>query len=144
MPHTPLSSRPPFPRAHKLTEAFLTHLSYEELHDVKGAAPFGRYASGEIAVALATPLPDADSERPLAEDARHAELKLSNRQLQILICIIEGCQNKVIANRLGIEIATVKMHVGVLFRKLGVSNRTSAAVRGMDLMRDVTRAHSLD
>ncbi|WP_229655887.1 response regulator transcription factor [Burkholderia pseudomallei] len=66
----------------------------------------------------------------------HARLKLSSRQQQILTYIIQGYQNKAIAHLLGIEIVTVKMHIGVLFKKLGVRNRTTAAVRGIDLIRD--------
>lgn len=60
--------------------------------------------------------------------------KLSSRQQQILVCIIHGYQNKAIADLLGIEIVTVKMHIGILFKKLGVTNRTKAAVRGMGLI----------
>ncbi|HEY0524537.1 MAG TPA: helix-turn-helix transcriptional regulator [Stellaceae bacterium] len=58
---------------------------------------------------------------------------LSFRQQQILECLIKGYHNKTIATYLGIEVVTVKMHIGVLFKKLGVSNRTEAAVRGLEL-----------
>jgi DNA-binding CsgD family transcriptional regulator len=58
---------------------------------------------------------------------------LSYRQRQILDCLIRGYHNKTIAHHLGIEVVTVKMHIGILFRKLGVSNRTEAAVRGLAL-----------
>jgi len=58
---------------------------------------------------------------------------LSFRQQQILDCLIKGYHNKTIATYLGIEVVTVKMHIGVLFKKLGVSNRTEAAVRGLEL-----------
>lgn len=74
---------------------------------------------------------------PLAANQGSPELpKLSSRQQQILICIIQGHQNKVIADLLGIEIVTVKMHIGILFKKLGVKNRTKAAVRGIGLLQD--------
>jgi DNA-binding CsgD family transcriptional regulator len=61
---------------------------------------------------------------------------LSCRQRQILQCLIKGFHNKTIANYLHIEVVTVKMHIGVLFRKLGVTNRTEAAVRGIKLCVD--------
>lgn len=64
---------------------------------------------------------------------------LSFRQRQILDCIIKGYHNKTIAHHLGIEVVTVKMHIGVLFRKLGVTNRTEAAVRGLALYSDRSR-----
>ncbi|WP_242468449.1 helix-turn-helix domain-containing protein [Burkholderia plantarii] len=66
--------------------------------------------------------------------------KLSSRQQQILVCIIHGYQNKAIADLLGIEIVTVKMHIGILFKKLGVTNRTKAAVRGMGLITSTAEA----
>ncbi|GLU34973.1 helix-turn-helix transcriptional regulator [Trinickia caryophylli] len=66
--------------------------------------------------------------------------KLSSRQQQILVCIIRGYQNKAIADLLGIEIVTVKMHIGILFKKLGVTNRTKAAVRGMRLINSASDA----
>ncbi|AOK28262.1 helix-turn-helix transcriptional regulator [Burkholderia singularis] len=72
----------------------------------------------------------------LDNESGHAPPKLSSRQQQILIYIIRGYQNKAIAHLLGIEIVTVKMHIGVLFKKLGVRNRTTAAVRGIDLIRE--------
>jgi DNA-binding CsgD family transcriptional regulator len=56
---------------------------------------------------------------------------LSFRQQQILHCIIKGCHNKTIAYLLGIQLVTVKMHVGLLFKKLHVTNRTEAAVLGL-------------
>jgi two-component system nitrate/nitrite response regulator NarL len=39
----------------------------------------------------------------------------------------------VIAGRLSLAETTIKMHVQNLCRKLGVSNRTQAALRGRDL-----------
>ncbi|MGB3435921.1 helix-turn-helix domain-containing protein [Achromobacter sp.] len=74
------------------------------------------------------PEPDQDAE------AGPAFVPLSSRQQQILQYIIEGRQNKTIADLLGIELVTVKMHVGLLFKKLGVTNRTMAAVRGVELL----------
>lgn len=68
--------------------------------------------------------------------------KLSSRQQEILSYIIQGYQNKAIADQLGIEIVTVKMHIGMLFKKLGVTNRTRAAVRGIGLIHDREEARS--
>jgi DNA-binding NarL/FixJ family response regulator len=42
---------------------------------------------------------------------------------------MKGVSNKEIARALGIELVTVKLHVGRIFRKLGVRNRTQAALR---------------
>ncbi|MCH1996854.1 helix-turn-helix transcriptional regulator [Achromobacter xylosoxidans] len=74
-------------------------------------------------------------------DAEPAFIPLSSRQHEILQYIIEGHQNKTIADLLGIELVTVKMHVGLLFKKLGVTNRTMAAVRGVELLSDAGSRH---
>jgi two-component system nitrate/nitrite response regulator NarL len=61
---------------------------------------------------------------PLAEVA----LTLSERERQILRCLVCGHSNKVIARELNIAEATVKVHVKGLLRKLRAANRTQAAV----------------
>jgi DNA-binding CsgD family transcriptional regulator len=71
-----------------------------------------------------------------AQDNPEGAPRLSARQWQILRCLIKGHHNKTIAHQLGIEVVTVKMHIGILFKKLGVTNRTEAAVRGIALCRD--------
>ena len=53
---------------------------------------------------------------------------LSEREGQILSCLVAGNSNKVIANRLSITEATVKVHMKSLLRKIKVSNRTQAAI----------------
>ncbi|MTK62959.1 MAG: helix-turn-helix transcriptional regulator [Methanobacterium sp.] len=58
---------------------------------------------------------------------------LSYRQKQVLRYLIRGYNNKTIAYHLGIELVTVKMHIGSLFKKLGVINRTEAAVLGVTM-----------
>ena len=54
--------------------------------------------------------------------------QLSNRETEILEGIRNGESNKHIARRLVIAEATVKVHVRSLLRKLGVQNRTCAAI----------------
>jgi len=53
---------------------------------------------------------------------------LTMREVDILHCLTEGLANKQIARRLGIQEATVKIHVKSLIGKLGVANRTQAAL----------------
>lgn len=53
---------------------------------------------------------------------------LTGREVDILHCLTEGLSNKQIARRLGIQEATVKIHVKSLIGKLGVANRTQAAL----------------
>ena len=53
---------------------------------------------------------------------------LTQRESEILGCLTEGAPNKMIARQLGITEATVKIHVKSLIRKIGVQNRTQAAL----------------
>ncbi|HEY9578755.1 MAG TPA: response regulator transcription factor [Rhizorhapis sp.] len=57
-----------------------------------------------------------------------ADVNLSEREVEILRCLILGYANKVISRRLDISEATVKVHVKAILRKLRVSNRTQAAI----------------
>lgn len=53
---------------------------------------------------------------------------LTHRENDILGCLTDGSSNKVIGRQLGITEATVKIHMKSLVRKLGVQNRTQAAL----------------
>lgn len=53
---------------------------------------------------------------------------LSNREMEVLECVTLGKSNKEIASELGISHQTVKNHVTAILRKLGVEDRTQAAV----------------
>lgn len=53
---------------------------------------------------------------------------LSVRELQVLRLVAQGMANKQIGRALGITERTVKVHVGHVFRRLGVTDRTSAAI----------------
>lgn len=57
---------------------------------------------------------------------------LSERERQILLCLVDGAANKTIARDLNITEATVKVHIKGLLRKIRVNNRTQAAVWGMN------------
>jgi two-component system nitrate/nitrite response regulator NarL len=56
------------------------------------------------------------------------ECKLSAREAEILGCLREGAPNKLIARRLDITEATIKVHVKAILRKIGAANRTQAAM----------------
>lgn len=53
---------------------------------------------------------------------------LTSREFQILQMIALGHSNKLIASELSLKEVTVKFHVSNIMEKLGVSNRTQAAV----------------
>jgi two-component system, NarL family, nitrate/nitrite response regulator NarL len=54
--------------------------------------------------------------------------KLSPREKAILQAIMGGDPNKVIARKLDVAEATVKVHVKAILRKVGAANRTQAAM----------------
>ena len=67
--------------------------------------------------ALATPRPGIDLEVPLTQ-----------REIQIVEHLCEGNSNKQIGDALDISYETVKEHVQHILRKVGVTDRTQAAV----------------
>ena len=52
---------------------------------------------------------------------------LSRRETEILELVAEGLSTADMARRLWVTKQTVKFHLGNIYRKLGVSNRTAAA-----------------
>ncbi len=53
--------------------------------------------------------------------------KLTERQREMLECLVKGLSNKEIGRASGIAEGTVKMHLANLYRVIGASNRTQAA-----------------
>lgn len=54
--------------------------------------------------------------------------RLTGRQAEVLALLRQGKSNKMIARDLGMQEATVKVHVRQIMRKLGAANRTEAAL----------------
>jgi DNA-binding NarL/FixJ family response regulator len=67
-----------------------------------------------------------------SQPARHGD-ELTPRELDVLRLIAEGKTNAEIAQQLFVSVGTVKVHVERIINKLGVSDRTQAAVRGVEL-----------
>ena len=53
---------------------------------------------------------------------------LTPRQLEVLLLLCEGLPNKLICRRLNIATGTVKVHISVILRELGVTSRLQAVV----------------
>lgn len=66
--------------------------------------------------------------RELRQEARSKEKTLSAREVEVLCFLAEGLYNKEIAVQLKISEKTVKNHVSNIFKKIGVADRTQAAV----------------
>jgi DNA-binding NarL/FixJ family response regulator len=72
-------------------------------------------------------------DRPILFATEDAPVQqLSPREKSILRHLIEGDSNKSIARKIDIAEATVKVHVKAILRKIGVQNRTQAAIWGMN------------
>jgi DNA-binding NarL/FixJ family response regulator len=54
--------------------------------------------------------------------------KLTEREREVLALVRDGLANKQIARRLGIAERTVKAHLTSVFQRLGVTDRTQAAL----------------
>ena len=58
--------------------------------------------------------------------------EITERELEVLMLIVLGYSNKEIAKTLFITEHTVKAHLTKIYRKLGVTNRTAAAVKAKE------------
>jgi DNA-binding NarL/FixJ family response regulator len=65
---------------------------------------------------------------------RRSEYNLTQRENDILALLSEGRSNRQIAQSLFLSEKTVKAHLAAIFRKLGVTNRTQAAMVAVQQM----------
>ncbi|WP_235510817.1 response regulator [Curtobacterium sp. Leaf261] len=70
--------------------------------------------------------------RTAAIEPRGEVPAMTEREREVLGLLAEGLPNKQIGVRLGIRERTVKAHVGAVFRRIGVQDRTSAALWARD------------
>jgi DNA-binding NarL/FixJ family response regulator len=73
---------------------------------------------------------DPASEAPAPRQNLHPSL--TPRELEVLRLLASGQTNQQIANTLVISRGTAKIHVERIIRKLGVSDRTQAAIRAIE------------
>src|ERR671918_2465665 len=66
-------------------------------------------------------------------NGRRGEYNLTQREHDILALLAEGRSNRDIAQRLFLSEKTVKAHLAAIFRKLGVTNRTQAAMMAVQM-----------
>jgi DNA-binding NarL/FixJ family response regulator len=60
---------------------------------------------------------------------------LSPREAQVIRLMTDGMTNRQIAGQLSVTIHAVKFHLASIYRKLGVHNRTEAAVAFLEASR---------
>ncbi|MBI3648499.1 MAG: response regulator transcription factor [Actinobacteria bacterium] len=76
---------------------------------------------------------DADSGSGSGSGSRRSEFSLTQRENDILALLAEGRSNRDIAQCLFLSEKTVKAHLAAIFRKLGVTNRTQAAMAAVQM-----------
>ncbi|WP_262298621.1 LuxR C-terminal-related transcriptional regulator [Microvirga sesbaniae] len=95
--------------------AFLAAIStHAEALDLSKEAPVVKVSSLQAA--------------PTSEGQDSPIRTLSSREAEILQCLMQGAPNKVIARKLDVAEATVKVHIKAILRKIRVANRTQAAM----------------
>ena len=85
------------------------------------------------------PFPVPAVARPVAVTPERL-VGLSEREGQILRCLVDGASNKEISRLLRMNEATVKGHLKALLRKISVSNRTQAAIWALNNNTCVSKA----
>lgn len=100
---------------------------------LKDCAPEELLAAVRAAAAGHTPLdPRVAGALLPSTDAPTPADSLSDREKQVLRLASKGLANKQIGRSLGITERTVKVHLGNVFRRIGVADRTSAALWARD------------
>jgi DNA-binding NarL/FixJ family response regulator len=96
---------------------------------LKDAEPDDLLRGIHVAAAGEAPLAPRAASALLAErrKARPAA-ELTPREREVLLMVAEGLPNKLIARRLEISEGTVKAHLTRIFERIGVSDRTQAAL----------------
>ena len=74
------------------------------------------------------PLAPRAARELLAARSEEQRADLSSREREVLALVAEGLPNKLIARRLEISEKTVKAHLTSVFQRIGVSDRTQAAL----------------
>ena len=91
-----------------------------------GELPLNQELGVRLIRRLASEGPQASAPPPLLED-------FTPREVEVLGLLVRGKTNKEIAKSLSISRATAKVHVRHIIAKLGVSDRTQAVVRALEL-----------
>ncbi len=75
----------------------------------------------------------AHNENAEAAASAQGAINLTPREKDVLVFLSQGTANKDIAQALGLQVVTVKLHVRGICRKLQADNRTQAALKAVEL-----------
>lgn len=65
------------------------------------------------------------------KQTQQEDTTLTEREKEVLLCLVEGLSNKEIADRLYISDKTVKIHVSKIFKKLNVKSRSQVVIHAV-------------
>lgn len=134
------------PQAPTLQTTLVVHIDINAiLHDNSQLSALmlglGAAASAQVEATITNTIKNVLSEtllKPQGSSSNHRDEpsigdqkiigKLTKSQLKILSCLADGMSNNDIAKTCGITVNTVKEQVSIVIDKLGVSNRTQAAL----------------
>ena len=112
----------------RLVSAVREALSGESPMDPRLAARLLRRLAAEGRSPDGRPEPEKERAAP-----RRPAVSLTPRELEVLGRVVAGKTNRLIAQELHMSLSTVKRHLERVVSKLGVSDRTQAAVRAIEL-----------
>ncbi len=95
---------------------------------LKDTPPAELLAGIRAAARKESPLDPRVARALLADGVASPAEQLSRREREVLRLVARGLPNKQIGRALGIAERTVKVHLGNVFRRIGVQDRTSAAL----------------
>jgi|SRR5581483_975111 len=95
---------------------------------VRSVMAGGRALSPELVPALAGIIPTSDAAAP-----GEGVVQLTDRERQVLRCLVRGARNEEIAGELFLSTATVKTHLNHIYSKLEVRGRHEATARAIQL-----------
>lgn len=84
-----------------------------------------------------SPKKGAPVEQPIDEQTSNPLERLTSRQYEVLMHMIDGKNNKTIAREVDLSLGTVKAHLSAAYGSLGVSNRTEAVVLASKYLREL-------
>ena len=117
----------------------LKYLTREQLINairrvLRGETPLSQELAAELIVGLGGEAKQETGSPPQSEKGQESPPELlTGRELEVLRLLAQGKHNPQIAQELGIGKGTVKVHVHHIISKLGVSDRTQAVVRAIEL-----------
>lgn len=106
--------------AHDLAQAI--HAAHKRLY------LFDRAIGGKVVAALRESATAQQSMAPTNAARAEAKPELSNREVDVLRLLVQGASNREIAQALVISEGTVKAHISNILSRLGLRDRTQAAL----------------